>query len=324
MAGSPSEDLPSYAELADRTDGPPGSAWGVFGERDELGTINLLTPERVREAAGLVRRGALFNLDYEVNAFTPPISNLRKSAKQTMFGRHDNHRDDYLDDFYLQSTSQIDGLRHQRHPEFGFYNGVADDLVRVGTPDLGVQHWAEHGIVGRGVLLDVERALGRPLDHAAGEAFTVDVLDRAAADCGVELRTGDILLIRTGWCRYYFEDLDDAGRAGLVGNVKSCGLAAAPETVEWLWDHHFAAVASDTVAVESDPAVAGSPFTHAWGRMMHQDLIPLLGLCLGELWRLEELAADCHDDGVHEFLLVAKPLNLSGGVGSTANALALK
>lgn len=107
-------------------------------------------------------------------------------------------------------------------------------------------------------------------------------------------------------------------------NVRSSGIAASHEMLAWLWDHHFSVVASDTIAVESEPAVAGSPFTWAFHGMMHQELIPLLGLCLGELWRLDELAADCAEDGVYEFMVVAKPLDLVGGVGSPPNATALK
>jgi kynurenine formamidase len=322
-----SSELPSYEELSRRTDAPPGSAWGIFGPEDELGTVALLTPERIAAAAGLVRKGASFSLDYPVNAFDPPFSPLRSPARQVIFGRHDNHRDDYLDSFYLQSTSQIDGLRHQRHPEFGFYNGTADEAITVGTPTLGIQRWADKPIVGRGVLLDVQRTLarrGRTLDYAAGEAFGPDVLDLAAADAQIQLREGDILLVHTGWCGYYFNELDDAGRRALPSDVRSSGLAASREMLAWLWDHHFSVVASDTVAVESEPAVPDSPFDYAFRHMMHQDLIPLLGICLGELWRLDELAADCAQDGVYEFMVVAKPLDLVGGVGSPPNATALK
>src|SRR5262249_34328609 len=96
------------------------------------------------------------------------------------------------------------------------------------------------------------------------------------------------------------------------------------EMLAWLWDHRFAAVVSDTVAVEVRPTLATSPFVDNARHMMHQDLIGALGFCLGELWRLQELAADCAEDGVHECMIVAKPLNIVGGVGSPPNALAIK
>ena len=104
----------------------------------------------------------------------------------------------------------------------------------------------------------------------------------------------------------------------------SADLAQSRETLAWIWDHHVSVVASDTVAVEVMPSVRDSPFHDNVGRMMHPDLIALLGVHLGELWKLHELAEDCAADGVYEFLVTAKPLNLLGGVGSPPNALALK
>lgn len=320
--------LPTYAELLERRDAPPGSSWGLFGPDDHFGTLNLLGEEQARAAAALVRRGAAFGLDYEVNAFSPPVSPNRKAARHTMLSRHDGSvRDDRLDQFYLQVSSQIDGLRHHRHPVHGFYGGVADEAVDVGSADLGIQHAATKGIVGRGVLLDVSRHLaarGRPLDLRRAEAIDVSTLDEVAAAQGVELRHGDILLIHTGWARHATEVLTPEERAGLSTDRQFCGLVQARGTVAWIWDHRFSVVASDTVAVEVMPSVPDSPFHENVGRMMHPDLIALLGMHLGELWRLDQLAEDCAADGVYEFLVTAKPLNVLGGVGSPPNALAVK
>lgn len=326
--GGPAGRIPSYAELAARTDAPPGSAWGLFGPDDTLGTLNHLTPERVRDAARLAVRGAVFGLDYEVGAFSPPTSPGRESARHTVLYRYDGRvLDDKLDDFYLQVSSQIDGLRHHRHAVHGFYNGVSDDAVADGTPALGIQTAAAAGIVGRGVLLDVGRQLareGRPLDLDRAETIGVDVLDRTAAAQGTQLRDGDILLIHTGWARHVLHDLSDEQRRTLPVNRRFCGLEQSHETLAWIWDHRFAMVASDTVAVEAIPSAPTSPFTDNVNGMMHPDLIALLGVHLGELWKLDDLAADCAADGVHEFLLTAKPLNVTGGVGSPPNAMAVK
>lgn len=320
--------LPTYADLLERDDAPPGSSWGVFGPNDELGTLNLLGADEARAATALVRHGRKFGLDYEVNAFSPPVSPNRHSARHTMYSRHDGCvRDDRLDEFYLQVSSQIDGLRHHRHSIHGFYGGVPDQSIAVGSPELGIQHAAARGIVGRGVLLDVARHLGeqgRPLDLHRAEAITTATLDDVAAAQGVELLAGDILLIHTGWARHAVEVLTPAERAGLSTSRQFCGLEQARETLAWIWDHQLSVVASDTVAVEVMPSVPSSPFHDNVGRMMHPDLIALLGVHLGELWRLHELAEDCAADGVYEFLVTAKPLNLMGGVGSPPNAVALK
>jgi kynurenine formamidase len=321
--------LPSYKDLLTRNDAPSGSSWDLFGVGDEVGTLNLLTRERVRHAAGLVRTGKSFNLDYPINAFVPPTEAKRHLATHSIFEIGEEYvRDDYLDGLYMQATSQIDGLRHVGHKSLGFYGGIKGNEIKVGSEVLGIQRWAERGIVGRGVLLDVERYLaakGTPLNHTTGEAFTVDLLDRVARSANITFENGDILVLHTGWCRFYFEELGEESRASIPRNPKRCcGLAQSVEMLEWLWDHHFSAVVSDTIALEARPTVPDSPFQGSVMGMMHQDLIALLGICIGELWRLDELAADCAADGVYECMVVAKPLNIVGGVGSPPNALALK
>src|SRR4051812_40019221 len=109
--------IPSYEELLQRQDAPAGSAWGVFGREDEIGTINFITPEATREAARLVRRGQTFNLDHTLDAFRPPVARHRHRPRHTIFCNSPHHRDDYLDGLYLQGTTQVDSLRHFRHPD---------------------------------------------------------------------------------------------------------------------------------------------------------------------------------------------------------------
>jgi hypothetical protein len=112
--------LPTYAELLDRTDAPPGTAWGVFGPDDELGTLNLLTPERALAAARLVQRGEVFALNWAIELPDPHPFRQPPRRNQLGFGVG---RDDWLDNFYLQGSSQWDSLRHIAHPRHGFYNG---------------------------------------------------------------------------------------------------------------------------------------------------------------------------------------------------------
>src|SRR6185369_16039531 len=161
----PMHKVPNYDELASAQ--PPHSSWDVFGRDDELGTINLLTPQRVAAAAGLIRRGQRFNLDYPVNAFAPYPTGTRPATEHHVFANNEFHRDDWLDSFYLQSTSQLDALRHIGHPQHGFYNGLSAGDNNEESTRLGIHNWAESGIAGRGVLLDVERfltSLGRTYD----------------------------------------------------------------------------------------------------------------------------------------------------------------
>ncbi|HEY1732922.1 MAG TPA: cyclase family protein, partial [Acidimicrobiales bacterium] len=292
------------------------------GPHDEIGALNLVGPDEVVAASRLVRKGAVFSLDYPVNVFEP--TERRPAAVHTVITMAPDWRDDYLDRFYLQQTSQVDGLRHVRHPAHGFYGGIDPDCVVADDPTIGVNRWADRGIVGRGVLVDVARQrerAGRPLDHAAGEPITVDLLDETLAAQGVGLSPGDLLLVRTGYPSYL---------AGLGGPHPAAvaGLEQSHEMLAWLWDHRIPLVASDNTALECSPVVPTSPFFAVGGGpgdgLMHPELIALLGMVVGELWRLDELAADCADDGVYELLLVVKPLNVVGGVGSPPNATAVK
>jgi kynurenine formamidase len=326
-------DVPCYAELLRRTDAPPGSAWGIFGPSDQLGTLNFLTPECALEAASLVRSGRTFNLDYPINAFVPSVAGTRPETTHHIFSNNPNHRDDWLDSFYLQSTSQVDGLRHIRHPHYGFYGGVPDDCVDVGRPELGIQLMAEKGIVGRAVVLDAVRyfaQLGEPLDPWTLRRITPDDLEGMVAFAKTVIKSGDILLLYTGWSEAWLTSPPEV-RAARKG---SPGITQSHEMLGWLWDNHISMFASDNGGLESFPVDRDSGFVipnepppprgPSHNGMLHRQLIALLGLVIGELWKLDELAADCAADGVYECMLTVKPLNVIGGVGSPPNAIAIK
>jgi len=326
---------PSFRDLGDAD--PAESSWELFGAGDELGTINFLTPEVRRRAAGLVRTGRTFNLDYPIGAFDPFPTGTRPAAGHRMFSNNPWHFDDWLDSFYLQATTQIDALRHIGHPEHGFYAWRTRDDISADTTTLGIQTYAEAGIVGRGVLLDVARHLeaeGRPIDPRTSYEIGVEDLEATARRQNVEFADGDILLVRTGWAEYCRTGMDAAARTAFVARMRVPGLATTRAVVEWLWDRHFSLVAVDNLGVECFPYTAGSDLfladveppergvDHNGG--IHRPLLTMLGFALGEMWALEEIAESCADDGVYDFLLTAKPLNLPGGAGSPANAMAVK
>ncbi len=327
--------LPSYRDLLRRTDAPAGSAWGLFGADDERGTVNLLGPEQARRAAGLVRDGMIFGLDLPVNAFDPSLFGRRGLAVHVMEGKGTNNRDDRLDNFYLQSSTQLDGLRHVFHWEHGPYNRVDPAKIDGGDPVLGIDRWSQ-GLVGRGVLIDLPRyfaSVGRAEEPFSSYGITVADLTAAAAFQSVTFEPADLLLIRTGWLGAALAAPLEV-RLGWHTRFTQLGLDQSEELVEWLWDSHFALVACDNAMVERYPPRRDSPFVSAAeanriGRtimtgMIHRIVIPLFGLALGELWALDELASACAADGRYDFMLIAKPLNLPGGVGSPANAVAIR
>jgi len=313
-------DLPTYGELTQRNDGAPaGTAWGVFGADDEIGTINLLDAERVRAGLAAAQLGEVHSLNWDVALPTPHP--YRPTPERVHIGAGSFARDDYLSPFYLQFSSQWDGLRHIAL-DGTFYNGVAAERVDdPGSTTLGIHHWARRGIVGRGVLLDVARHLearGTPLDPAQRFDIAAELLDEVAEAQGVSLERGDVLLIRTGWAGWY-ESLDaDERGAALTPTSGQPGLAPVEGTAAWLWDRHVAAVAADNMAVES------APLDMRPGSFLHFRLIPAFGLALGEFFWLDGLAEACAADGRWTCLFTSAPLNVSGGVGSPPNALAIR
>lgn len=311
--------IPRYDELPVQADAPPGSSWGVFP--DERGTLNFATPERIARAAQLVHRGAAFSLNWRVDLPDPPILGRGAVSHHRIRFPHGGY-DDYYDNFYPQASSQWDTLAHVMHPERQtYYNGHTDEEIQDPEhPVLGIDQWPS--IAGRFVLLDVARHFAdtEPVDPSVSRGFAPADLEAVAAAQGTTIEPGDILLIRYGWIAWY-ESLDAAGREAIAGGVffPAPGLVQLEETAAWLWDHRISAVASDVPALEQSPF---DPFRT--DEFLHARLIPLLGYAVGEMFALEELARDCAEDGVYEGLLVSAPVNMPGGAGSPANAIALK
>ena len=318
---------PTYSELQGRT--PPGSSWGVFTHDPGRGAANFAGPAEVAAAAATVTRGAVFNLDYPLDAFDPPMSRARRAPRHEITAAHAEARDDVLHEFFPQASSQLDGLRHRRASGYGFYDGVPDEAIRPGTPELGVQLWAEKPIAGRALLLDVAGLLaaqGRPVDHREGPALDAELLDQTCAHQQVDVRPGDIVLVHTGWARW-FREAPSGIRDEVRSGRRATGFRQKRSLAQWIWDHRVSVFATDTFAVEVLPVAPDSDYIDTAPEdagMMHQELIAKLGIPLGELWNLEDLLADSQATGRWDALCVIKPLNLVGGVGSPPNATALR
>jgi len=296
-------------------------SWDVWGPEDNLGTLNRLTPSAVAAAASCVRTGQRIGLSLPLEEPSPPFFG-RKAMSHVVYPMGGGIGwDDWLDGFYLQSSSQWDSLRHIKGPD-GFYGGWLGDPSAEPGP-LGIQHWAAGGIIGRGVLIDLAEFAGdEGYDPFTARRFTPDDIEAALAVQGAQLRDGDILCIRTGWIDKYLA-LDMAGREALAAELVDpmgyhcAGLSGSEEMSGFLWDSGAAAVTADNPAVETvpmDPAIGS----------LHVRLIPSLGFAIGELFDFGALAAACHADGRYDFLFTSVPLNVHGGVGSPANAVAVR
>ncbi|MDV8148982.1 cyclase family protein [Arthrobacter sp. B10-11] len=315
---------PTFTELLDREGRLAGTSWGLFPEPDR-GTPSFITQDAILEARKSIRTGAVFGLDYPADAFDPGMSLKRGAPRHTIYSSHPAHRDDYLDGYYLQGSTQIDGLRHRRADDVGFYNGTPDGRVKEGTPDLGIQEWAENPIVGRGVLVDLDgyrTGQGSPIDHEGGEPLSLDLIQSALTAQSVSIRPGDILMLHTGWCEWFL-GLTARDKEQTRDGRRATGIAQSEEFVAWAWDNRLALLAADNFALECLPVVPGSPFLNSAPNdrgMMHQQLLAKLGLPLGELWRLGPLCRHMRTTGSWDAFISIKPLNITGGTGSPANA----
>lgn len=309
------------------------SNWGRWGPADELGTLNFLTPDKVAAAARLVRRGDLISLAVPYDEKGPqrggwgrfnPIHLMMRDGNDAVTGT--TVRDFYggfdgyvrgTDDLIimpLQSGTQWDGLAHMVF-EGKIYNGYdATEVSSLGALKNDIAK-AKEKLVGRGVLLDVPRWKGKDWLEG-GESISGDDLENCAAHQGVEVGTGDIVLVRTGRMGRVKTEGDWGDyAAGYSAQAPGLGLASA----EWIHSKEVAAVATDTWGAEVLPTE-----TKDVSMPMHIILIVHMGLTLGEIFDLETLAEDCANDGVYEFLFSAPPLPITRAVGSPINPVAIK
>ena len=323
MAKVDFDKIPKYSELPIKPGAPAHSNWGVFGDDDEIGCFNFLTPAGIVEAAKLVREGKVFRLDNKIGYASPPIGG-RVPARQTVKSYEEHGLlafDDILDNYNTQEGSQWDGLRHVGFTwEKAFYNGVTAEEVKT-TSKIGIHNWKDK-ILGRGLLIDVYRYCtenGRKINPLEPEKYSLDDLKGTLKAQGSEMKPGTILLVRTGWMQAYYNASQEVrNRLASLTNAKGCGLDGGLPLAEWLWDNRVAALGSDAFAAEA------FPFDFNDKESLHMLALPLLGLSLGEQFNLEDLAADCASDGRYEFMVVSVPLHVVGGFASPPNAVAIK
>jgi kynurenine formamidase len=293
------------------------SNWGRWGSEDERGTLNLVTPDRLVTAAGLVRQGKVFDLGIPFDRHGPqpgsnrlnPMRLMAEIAAEELSTGAIRWADDYVF-MALQAASQWDALAHVYY-DGQLYNGYpASALTTHGAERDSIDKIGK-GVVGRGVLLDIARLRGVSW-LSAGEVISPQELDAAAGRQHVTVTPGDIVLIRTGWWKKFAVERD--AKAWFEGEP-GIGLAA----IDWLRMHDVAAVAADNWAVEVLP---GEEPSEPMG--VHMVLIRDVGMTLGEILDFEELADDCEADGVYEFFFTAPPIKFTHAVGSPINPLALK
>jgi kynurenine formamidase len=191
------------------------------------------------------------------------------------------------------------------------YNGHdAREVDCMGLGKLGIEHTRDK-MVGRGVLLDVARF--RKMDFLPdGYGISNAELDDCAAAQGVAIGRGDFVIIRTGQMEKCLKTGWGAYAGGDAPGVKF-------ENCYWSHDKEIAAICSDTWGVEVSPN-EGPEANQPW----HWVVIPAMGLTMGEMFYVKELAEDCAADRVYEFFFCGPPLVITGGTGSPINPQAIK
>ncbi|KAJ5779884.1 hypothetical protein N7457_007604 [Penicillium paradoxum] len=280
---------PAFDSLPLHKDGPLGNAWGMFGDRDELGMLNLLTPENTAAAAREIVDGVRVSTDWALDKQGPRVVN-----------------DDILV-FNTQSSSQWDGFRHYGSPQGTFFNGCTQDDIQNSTRN-GIHVWAENGgIVGRGVLLDYAswaEANGKEVKCFETQSIPVSALQEVAASQNTTFRPGDILFIRTGWTRAY-EQLSQAQCQQLANHTVPplIGVESSEAMLRWIWDLEVAAVVGDMPSFEAFPCQDKVFFLHEW-------LLAGWGIPIGELFDLEQLSQECRKRGRWTFFFSSVPLKV--------------
>ncbi|KAG9571395.1 hypothetical protein KCU71_g205, partial [Aureobasidium melanogenum] len=290
---------PPFSSLPLRPEDPPFSAWTLYGSKDELGTLNLLTPDRVLAAAKEIQLGESFGLNLPLNQPHPPSHNRLPFTHKITHKSPRNVHDDVIE-MNTQCSTQWDGFRHYGYQDLQVcYNGVT--IPEISGPDagdvLGVGAWCKKGVVGRGVLLDYARyaeSQGIKYDPLGSQAISLAELRACAQHQGTIFKEGDILMIRFGWTKGY-QALDGAGRSAWAKRspVELIGVQTSKEMAEWLWNTGFSAVAADTVAFERQPFdPAGEP--GGLERIsLHEILLGGWGMPIGEMWDLEAISEAC-------------------------------
>jgi kynurenine formamidase len=294
------------------------SNWGRWGPDDQRGTLNLITSDHIAAAAKLIRKGKAFSLGtpiHEKGPQEPGGIRINPLHFMTAIGRGSSHGPlRYSDDYIvmpLQASTQWDSLAHVYY-DGKLYNGFASDTITEDGAARNSIAEVQPGVVGRGVLLDIARLRGVAYLEK-GEGIAARELLECASKQNVQIGSGDILLVRTGWWGKYLEDHS-------TSEFKGGEPGLAFDTVELLRELDVAAVAADNYAVEVLPGEHDNEAR----LIVHMLLIRDMGMVLGEIFDLEALAEDCAADGVYEFFFCASPLIIPGAVGSPMTPIAVK
>jgi len=299
---------------------------GRWGQDDELGTLNHITPAKRRSAAGLVRTGEVVSLAHPISpGEAGPDERMRLEPQ---YGRPPEASgvpwsagDRLTLEVHASALTHVDCVSHIASLDQRVYNGRGfDDVAGAAGVSHGSVYAQRGGIVTRGVLLDLPAALGlRWLEP--DRPVTVADLEAAEGHAGARVGSGDVLVLRVG-----AEPRIADGPGGIV-------LSPGPDAgaIAWLHEREIAAWAGDApdrvdargARLLAGMGLGGEAATSRFMFPLHQVGIPAMGLVLFDHCSVEPLSDICARLGRYEFLFVAAPLPIRGATGSAVNPLAI-
>jgi kynurenine formamidase len=292
--------------------------WGRWGVDDEKGTLNYITPDKVRNAARLVRSGRSVSMEIPISTVAGPDNpNPAIHYMTTTFdvdvgaGEQLGFATDFLGiQFHGDCHTHIDALCHIAYRR-QLYNGRPAELVTSrGALGLDITAYA-HGIVSRGVLIDIPRSRGVKWLEP-GEAVTREEIEAVEEAQGVKLDEGDIMLFRTGHHRRRLEL--GAWDVGYTGEGRA-GLD--PYSLTLLHERRVAVFLPDGDGETVPGPIEEIPYP------IHPLQITAMGMCVADSLQFEELAQACEEEGRWEFMVVLAPLHLPKATGSPLNPIAV-
>ena len=300
--------------------------WGRWGATDEVRSLNFLDGAQVLRGARAMLTGETLALGLEIlRPGGDPAIATRGQVKKFMSSDHGIISNGHVasmpggqwcaDDavfLFLQASSHIDALGHVWYDDT-LYNEYPASSTTGGLRHASIKPIADHGVVGRGVLLDVSLHRGV---RSLGDNETIpfrELMDVAVRQ-KVQLHPHDIILVRTGRVGLFCRDGLDA----FLGTGQP-GITDEPDLIEWFHRMEIPALGSDTVIGEqSVSSVSGARLP------LHAALLTNLGIPFMELLWLEDLPAACAKDGRYDFFFMASPLKIHGATGSPINPLAIR
>jgi Putative cyclase len=318
--------FPAFDDLPPVEGQPQGCLWGFFdtdGRKDELGTLNLLTEDVVKEAGKEIQTGKHIQLDWPLHNIEFPGFG-RVQCSQTIKDLSSEGFVGFDDELFIntQTSSQWDSLKHLGiQKQKLYYNGITHKEAAE-SPILGTHNMCDRGgIVGRAILVDwlswweTKHPGEEPPSAISTHPIPVSEVEEVLRAQGTVPKVGDIFIMRTGFVRWHNE-ADAATRAhGTRDTHHMIGLANTEETVRWLYSQHFSAVAGDTMGFEAWP--------YPEDCSLHEWLLCQWGCPIGELWDLEALGEECKRLKRWSFFFTSAPLRVVGGIASPPCAIAV-